>query len=96
MASPGDHPQQHLGEAESITLIQKRRLRAVFVTDDRAAMSWAKPIDCVGTWRLLRLARRRGLVTMEEAKALWQEFVGAGGTPPSTIRTLSQFVATYE
>ena len=96
MASPGDHPQQHLGEAESITLIQNRRLRAVFVTDDRAAMSWAKPIECVGTWRLLRLARRRGLVTMEEAKALWQEFVGAGGTPPSTIRTLSQFVATYE
>ena len=39
---------------------------------------------------------QEGLVTMEEAKALWQEFFGAGGTPPSTIRTLSQFVATYE
>lgn len=95
MASPGDHPQQHLGEAESITLIQKRRLRAVFVTDDRAAMSWARPIDCVGTWRLLRLARTRGLVTSDQATSLWQEFVDAGGTPPSKIRTLDQFVAAY-
>ncbi|MDO5663258.1 MAG: hypothetical protein Q4G40_11220 [Brachybacterium sp.] len=96
MASPGDHPQQHLGEAESITLIQKRRLRAIFVTDDRAAMSWADPIECVGTWRLLRLARRRDLVTSDQAQGLWQEFVNAGGTPPREIRTLSQFVAAYE
>lgn len=95
MASPGDHPEQHLGEAESITLIQKRRLRAVFVTDDRAAMSWATPIECVGTWSLLRLARRRDLVTIDDATALWQEFVDAGGRPPSDIRTLKKFVDTY-
>src|SRR5699024_4480533 len=54
MSAPGDHPQQHLGEAESLTIIQKRRLRAVFVTDDRAAVGWAAPIECVGTWKLLR------------------------------------------
>lgn len=95
MASPGDHPQQHLGEAESITLIQKRRLRAVVVTDDRAAMCWARPIDCVGTWRLLRLACTRGLVASDQATSLWREFVDAGGTPPSKIRTLDQFVAAY-
>lgn len=93
MASPGDHPQQHLGEAETITLIQKRTLRAVFVTDDRAAMAWAEPIACVGTRRLLRLARRRDLVTSEQALVLWQEFVDAGGNPPREIRTAHRFAA---
>ena len=70
-------------------------LKAVFVTDDRAAMAWARPIDCVGTWRLLRLARTRGLVTSDQATSLWREFVDAGGTLPSKMRTLDQFVAAY-
>lgn len=96
MASPGDHPQQHLGEAESITLIQKRRLRAVFVTDDRAAMDWAEPIECVGTWKLIRLARRLDLVTPSQALRLWQSFVDAGGTPPHEIATRSLFETSLE
>lgn len=91
MSTPGDHPQQHLGEAESLTIIQKRRLRAVFVTDDRAAVGWAAPIECVGTWKLIRFARRRGLVTPSQAVRLWQGFVDAGGTPPREIATRSQF-----
>lgn len=94
MASPGDHPQQHLGEAESITLIQKRSLRAVFVTDDGQATGWAAPIDCVGTWRLIRFAHRRDLVTQSQAVRLWQSFVDSGGTPPHEIRTKALFEAS--
>jgi hypothetical protein len=91
MASPGDHPQQHLGEAESITLIQKRMLRAVFVTDDRAATHWAQPVECVGTWKLLRFAHRRNIVDRSDAVRLWHEFVDAGGTPPHEIGTRELF-----
>lgn len=91
MAVPGDHSQQHLGEAETITLIQKRRLRAVFVTDDGDAIRWAQPIDCVGTWKLIRFASTRGLATPDEAKRLWQAFVDAGGIPPRHLRTADAF-----
>lgn len=91
MASPGDHPEQHLGEAETLTLIQRRRLRAVFVTDDRAAQRWAEPVQSVGTWQLLRLARRRDLVTSSQAVRLWWTFVDAGGTPPHAIGTRAAF-----
>ncbi|WP_051486777.1 hypothetical protein [Brachybacterium phenoliresistens] len=96
MASPGDHAEQHLGEAETITLIQRRMLRAVFLTDDRTAMRWADPIDCVGTWKLIRLARRRDLVTPSQAARLWESFVSAGGTPPREIATRDAFVRSLE
>lgn len=91
MSSPGDHPQQHLGEAESITLIQKRMLRAVFVTDDRAATHWARPVECVGTWKLLRFAHRRNIASRSDAVRLWQDFVSAGGTPSHEIGTQQRF-----
>lgn len=87
MASPQDHPTQHLGEAETITVIQKRLLRAVFLTDDRAATTWAQPIECVGTWKLIRVAHRRGVADREDAVRLWQAFVDAGGKPPRDIAT---------
>ncbi|GAA1730401.1 hypothetical protein [Brachybacterium phenoliresistens] len=96
MSSPGDHPQQHLGEAEAITLIQKRRLRAVFVTDDRAAIRWADPIECVGTWKLIRSARRRDLVTRDEARGLWRSFMDAGGVPPRELCTEDAFVRSLD
>lgn len=96
MASPGDHPQEHLGESESITLIQMRGLWATFVTDDRAAMRWASPIECVGTWKLIRFARRLDHVTPSQAVRLWQSFVDAGGTPPREIATRAAFVKNVE
>ncbi len=82
MAKPGDHPDEHLGEAETITIIQKRGLRAVFVTDDGDATKWAAPVPCAGTWKLLRMAYRRDVLTTAQAERLWDEFVGAGGHPP--------------
>src|ERR1017187_8264266 len=39
LAAPGDNPRQHLGEAETLAIIVRRRLSAscFFVTDDRGA-----------------------------------------------------------
>lgn len=87
MASPQDHPDEHWGEAETITIIQRRRLEAIFATDDGSARQWAAPIRSVGTWRLIKLAHRRGDVTLEGALRLWQEFVDAGGHPPHYLAT---------
>jgi predicted nucleic acid-binding protein len=42
LATPGEHPAMHLGEAESIYLIQSRANEATFVTDDGPAADLAK------------------------------------------------------
>lgn len=63
MAAPGDAPDQHLGEAEVITLVRKRNLNALFVTDDAGARRHAQETPrCVDTWDILRLAKRKGLL----------------------------------
>lgn len=82
---------QHLGEAETIAIIQKRQLHALIAIDDEEAGKWADPVPCVGTWRLIKLARRRGDASPDEASRLWQIFVDAGGHLPYKIRTLPQF-----
>lgn len=58
MMQPGDGATAHLGEAETITLINSRRLHAAFVTDDREAMRQAKlhDIPSYTTWHVLKLA----------------------------------------
>lgn len=68
MAKPGDGPHQHLGEAETIAVVSRRKIRAVFVTDDRSAQSRAKleGIDVTDTWRLLQIAHRAGYLTADE------------------------------
>lgn len=91
MASPGDHRDEHLGEAETLTIIQKRAFHAVFVTDDGGAVAWADPIECVGTWKLIRLALRRGDATRAEAIRLWEAFVGAGGHPPHGMSSRDRY-----
>ncbi|WP_232295264.1 hypothetical protein [Parafrankia sp. EUN1f] len=61
LASPGDRPYQHLGEAETVAIMLRRRLQAFFVTDDRSAAQLAarEGIKVVTTWDLLKIATRR-------------------------------------
>ncbi|MCB4209018.1 hypothetical protein [Arthrobacter sp. UM1] len=64
MASPGDAEDQHLGEAEVITIIRKRFLEALLVTDDAGAAKHAQGNPrCIDTWDILRFALRKGLVS---------------------------------
>ena len=93
MAEPGDHPSAHLGEAETITIVTARRLKAIFATDDRAAAMHAAPTRCVTTWELVRLAVRRDLITAAEAGRIWEVFLTHGGRPPRTISEAGGFVA---
>lgn len=91
MARPGDHPDEHLGEAETITIIRSRRLRALIATHDNGAARWADPVQCVGTWRLVKLALRKQSCSLDDALGVWQAFVDAGGHPPRDARTVQEF-----
>ncbi|MBL7497818.1 hypothetical protein I6A84_43960 [Frankia sp. CNm7] len=70
LASPGDHPHRHLGEAETIAIMLHRRVDGFFVTDDNDAARLAARhgIQVVRTWRLLQLATRFGWI---DADTLW-------------------------
>lgn len=91
MASPGDHPDEHLGEAETIAVIQARRLRAAVATDDRSAHHFASPILCLTTWDVARLLITGGRMSQPEAEHLWRAFTEAGGVLPPAIRTMDLF-----
>ncbi|HUN36982.1 MAG TPA: hypothetical protein VMU95_33710 [Trebonia sp.] len=94
LASPGDRPTQHLGEAETIAIIKRRQLsRCFFVSDDRSAARLAAQngIKVVGTWHLLKVAHRKGWV---DADTFWGYVLtlkrNSRGAPPG-VRDRSSF-----
>lgn len=68
-AQPGDAPDQHLGEAETLTIIEQRSLRAVFVTDD-GHVPPLTTVTCIDTWELVRACLRRTLMDLDEVLAM--------------------------
>jgi predicted nucleic acid-binding protein len=67
MAEPGDDATKHLGEAETIVIIQSQGFhRSFFVTDDVGAQREAKlaGIATVTTWQILRLLVRGGRLSL--------------------------------
>lgn len=85
MRRPGDQPTEHLGEAETIAIINRRRLKGFFVTDDRDAARLAKSegIPVVTTWDILRLMTRVRRITVEQFYVHAQTLTGANrGYPP--------------
>lgn len=71
IATQGDHPREHLGEAETIAIMVSRRVNGAFVTDDLAAADLARSLD-VGirvytTGDLIALAVRTKRTDLETA-----------------------------
>ncbi len=68
MASPGDGPLKHLGEAETIAIVSRRGINALFVTDDHSAKTAAEKvgITVIDTWRVFRFAYKKRLLTADE------------------------------
>lgn len=93
IAVPGEHPDEHLGEAEIIAMITARRLNALIATDDKHAAVIASPIRCVSSWQLLHFAHGKGIVTSDQALNFWAAFRSNGGTPELTIDTEAKFVS---
>lgn len=61
---------KHLGEAETITIIQRRMLKAIFVTDDFKARPFAEGIKCIDTWSLVSVGLRLGILNEERVRAM--------------------------
>lgn len=91
IAKPGDHPDAHLGEAETIVIVESRGLDAVLAFDDADAKFFAQPRPCVTTWEILRLCIRTGEVTESGAWAVRDAFVDAGGYLPKSLKTSEGF-----
>lgn len=70
LAVPGDARKAHLGEAETLAIIIRRRPACFFVTDDREATRLASKhsVTVVSTWRLLLVAHQ---ATWVDADTLW-------------------------
>lgn len=86
LASPGDRPTQHLGEAETIAIIVRRQLWCFFVSDDRGAARLAAQngVTVVRTWHLLKVAHRKGWIDTDTLWGYVLTLEGHGrGTPPS-------------
>jgi predicted nucleic acid-binding protein len=85
LAGPGDLPTQHLGEAETLAIIVRRKLPCFFATDDRGAARLAAKngIGVADTWRLLKVAHRKDWL---DADTLWGYVLTLErherGTPP--------------
>ena len=98
MAKPGEDRTAHLGEAETIAIISRRQIRAVFVTDDNDAAAYASKqgIQTVGTWDLLRNAYRRKLVDLDAVDGYRLILERARRARPPGVRTRAELKGWLE
>ena len=71
---PGDGPEKHLGEAETLALVELRSIHAIVLTDDTGAMRLANrlSISVATTADLFRLAVRAERL---DAQSAWDDLV---------------------
>jgi predicted nucleic acid-binding protein len=88
MAAPGEPVTQHLGEAETVAIISRRRIDGCFLTDDRGARTLAvhHGITVVSTWDLLRVAHRANKVSKPVLDGYLKTLKSEGrGQPPGVV-----------
>ncbi|WP_072816102.1 hypothetical protein [Rhodococcus zopfii] len=71
LANPGESQTMHLGEAETLAIMLRRRVDGLFVTDDREAQRLATTngVRVATTWGLLKAAYRS--LRAVDADTLW-------------------------
>jgi len=69
LREPGDGPERHLGEAETIAIVTMRSLAAIVVTDDTGAMKLARRhgVPVATSSDLMILAVRANVVSPQQA-----------------------------
>lgn len=85
LASPGDGPRKHLGEAETLAIMMRRQANGFFVTDDGEARRLATKhgVKVASTWLLLRTAHKQGWVDDDTLWGYVQTLrTNKRGTPP--------------
>jgi len=93
LAGPGDGPYQHLGEAETLAIVTRRRLTCFFATDDAEAARLAakNKIQTADTWRLLSLAYRQGWLDADTFWGYVQTIRGQGRRGPRGVSDRQSF-----
>ncbi|OLT18807.1 hypothetical protein BJF80_14600 [Serinicoccus sp. CUA-874] len=93
---PGDGPRKHLGESETLAIIDCRRIESVFVTDDRKvpdrAVSHNVQVHCITTWDLVRLAVRTKKCTTQTAMSMREVLMGQQRVHLQHVRDPGRFV----
>jgi predicted nucleic acid-binding protein len=86
-AAPGDHPRQHLGEAEAIVYAQHIG-GATLVTQDGAAMRRAhfEQLHCLSVTGLMQELVAFGELSADDAWAVYVGMVNEGRLPPGLDR----------
>lgn len=90
LASPGDRPTDHLGEAETVAIVVNRpEMTAFFVSDDRGAarLATSRGVTVITTWDLLRTFSRRGLISEDEGASFARTLRAERRAMPPGCRT---------
>lgn len=94
IAAGTGHPDEHLGEAQSIVLA--RRLGAVLVSEDAGARAEARveKVRALSLYGLLGVHLRRGLLEPDVAATIVADLHGAGRGPRRISLHLADLIAT--
>lgn len=101
MRKPGENAKtKHMGEAETIAVINRRQLSAVFLTDDFDAARRARvdAIPVASTTKILAIAEVKDRLTHEEARNCLPDLSNLSrilGNPPS-IAQYDSYVSTLK
>lgn len=93
LAGPGDGKFAHLGEAETIAIITRRGIDAIFITDDNGATRLAQKygVPHASTWSLLRMASRANFLDRDTLWSYVLSLANAGRGAPPSVHTREQF-----
>lgn len=96
---PGDGPKKHLGESETLAIIENRNFEGttVFVTDDGQVPLRAKshgiPVVCITTWDLVRFGTRAGHLKEEVALCMRDRLMGHRRVHLPYVKNETAFIA---
>lgn len=95
--SPRDGPRKHLGESETLAIIENRQIEgAVFVTDDAGVSARAAAcgirVRCITTWDLVRFGVRADHLTEEGALQMRETLMNLKRVHLSHVRIREDFI----
>lgn len=96
--NPGDGPRKHLGESETLAIIENRQVdHAVFVTDDAGVAARARTcgirVRCITTWDLIRFGVRAKYMTEDVALQMRERLMHRNRVHLAHVREQGEFLA---
>lgn len=101
LVAPGDGPTKHLGEAETLAVIQHGAFGPCFLATDDADVAthvhrWGISVKVVTTWQLLRFAYHNGFLARDEAMQIRDNLAQQGRAHFKPARSARRFSVWLE